>query len=125
VHQLVGVMVGERRDAEAHVAQQLDVDAAEPKPISGPNRRSAATPIIVSTPPAQHRLDQHAVDGVEHAGLLGAREDVVERAPDGGFVLQVQAHAADLGLVLHLGESTFATTGNPSTAPSAAASSAV
>ena len=52
VQQLVGVVIGQRRDAEVHVAQHFDVNAAEAEADERTEQRVfASTPIIVSTPP--------------------------------------------------------------------------
>ena len=49
---LVGIDVGERRDADGHVSLQLHGDAPSPARDHRPEHRSATTPTSISTPPS-------------------------------------------------------------------------
>ena len=87
-HQFVRVVVGQRRDAESDVAYQFDVDPAEAEADERAEQAIGGDADHRLDAAGQHRLDEHAVHGVEDAGLLRPRQDVVERAPDRRLVLR-------------------------------------
>ena len=101
VQQLVGVAVGQRRDAEPHVAEQLDVDAAEAEGDQRAEQRDRRRRRSSS------RRRRSPSAGSARRRWRRARRPASPRArmssnaaPDRRVVLQVQAHAADVGLVL-------------------------
>ena len=102
VQELVGVAVGQRRDAEPHVAEDLDVDAAQAERDQRAEQRIVGDADHRFDAAGDHRLDQHAVDLARPTPAPRPRgHDVGERATDRGVAAQVQAHGADVGLVQH------------------------
>ena len=100
VQELVGVAVGERRDAKVHVADQFDVDAAESEPNQRPEQRIGGHADHRLDAALQHRLEKHGGLSRRHPSPRRAGQDLVERAPDRVLIREVEQHAADVGFVL-------------------------
>ena len=102
VQQLVRVVVGQRRDTEPHVPEYFDVNAADAEGDERPEHRIVGDADDGFDAAADHWLNHDAVDRVSADGLRSARDDVGKGLSNVLRRHQVQAHRAELGLVLHL-----------------------
>src|SRR5262245_39927928 len=95
----LGVSVRQRCDAETNVGEDFHVDAAKTEG----NKRSEQL-ILCHTDHQLHTVADHALyDDAFHTVLA----DFVEDAPEIGFVLDIQAHGADVRLMQHVRRSEF------------------
>ncbi len=96
---LVRVAVGERRDPEGHVAQDLDVDAPQAEGHQGTEHRVVLDADHHLGGAGEHGLDEDALHRVGAPLLLKLLLDPAERFPDRLGAVEVQDHAAHVGLV--------------------------
>ena len=88
-------MVGERRDAESHVAENLDVSAAESESHQRAEHRIGGDADDGFDAADDHRLDQHAVGFIGGCPFGKTRDDRAKGLAHFLGCRQVQAHGAD------------------------------
>ena len=98
-NQVSGIQFGQRRDAEAYVSQNLDVNAAEPEANQGSEGGILHHAGHDFDAAGHHRLHQHSFHCLKIPVLRESRRDLVignaYLSPSG----EIQMHAADFGFM--------------------------